>query len=289
MIGTRFSSPLGIAGRAASFANDREGHVDHASQLGSVRTEQPSQFDRMAAAAVVMSMPRQAMLGALLDGILPCPSNEPADLRPLWANEAMQRAYNMVGLIVELEHRLPFGSPLCAATEYKIATELAALFRSLDVRDTEAVLPCASTLRAIVRTLVRLFGPVVGQVYVRDFIERLEMPAQKRRAMVLAASELMINALRHGFAGRSSGCIAVSLCRTEPSRARLSVADDGCGLPNERVHHCEGTAFDLAEFLESEMTYRRSEGGGTLAEISFSVPHQTRVEPVAAALLSCES
>ena len=247
---------------------------------------QPCRIERMAASVGVMSIQRQAVLGVLLDRILPCSSNGLMDLQPLWANEAMHRAYSMVRLVSELEHRMPVGMryPLGIATEYRLAAELAALVRSLGLNDGAEALPCASALRTTVRNLIQLFGPVVGQIHISSWIEPIEMPAQKGRAIVLATSELVVNALLHAFGCRSSGCIAVTLSRTEPWQAQLAVADDGWGRPKYRANQHEGIASDLAALLESEIVYRPTAGGGTRAEISFPVRHLASGERVGALL-----
>ena len=44
-------------------------------------------------------------------------------------------------------------------------------------------------------------------------IERMALSADKRRALVLTASELVVNALTHAFRGGSGGRIGVSLRR----------------------------------------------------------------------------
>ena len=245
----------------------------------------PCRIERMAGLAGAMSMQRQAVLGALLDRILPS-CNGFTDLQPLWANEAMHRAYSMVRLVSGLEHRLALGMryPLGAVTEYRLAAELAAMFRSLGAGDGAEALPCASALRTTVRNLIRLFGPVVGQIHMRTWIEPVDMPALKVRAIVLATSELVVNALLHAFGCRSSGCIAVTLSRTEPTQAQLVVADDGWGRPQYRAHQHDGIASDLAALLESEIVYRATTGGGTLAEISFPVRHLASGERVGALL-----
>ena len=43
--------------------------------------------------------------------------------------------------------------------------------------------------------------------------------------------ELITNAYKHAFADRSAGTIKVSLARVGNSELRLTVADDGVGLP----------------------------------------------------------
>jgi hypothetical protein len=68
-----------------------------------------SRFDQMAAGAALVSMPRQAVLGALLGATLaPAQDSRPV-LKPLWDREAMQRAHTMVCLIVALERQAPLG------------------------------------------------------------------------------------------------------------------------------------------------------------------------------------
>jgi two-component sensor histidine kinase len=243
-----------------------DGHVND-SRGGS------SQFDQMATGCALVSISRQAMLGVLLDATLAFTRGGRPVLTALWSDEAMQRAYNIIRLIVELERQATFscGDSLGAATEYRVAMGLAEVFRSLVVRDDNEVRSCSDALRTAVRNLVELFGPVVGQVQVRTSVERIALPAFKRRALVLAACELVINALRHGFAGRSVGCITVTLCRTKCGQGWLGVADDGWGIPTSNSPQPCGIVFDLAALLESDVVYGAAKDGGTFAEIDFPI------------------
>jgi hypothetical protein len=183
----------------------------------------------------------------------------------------------MVALIAALEHRVPF----CerdwhrAASEYRAAMELSASQRSLDVDDSKRVFPCSDVMNTMVRCLVGLFGPAIGRVLPHVSIENLATPALKRKALVLATSGLVTNALIHGFARCSASSITVSLCRAGPARARLMVSDDGRSVQNDRQLATCSAIFDLANLLESEVVYCEREGGGTVAEIGFQVPTQT--------------
>jgi PAS domain S-box-containing protein len=47
----------------------------------------------------------------------------------------------------------------------------------------------------------------------------------------LVVNELVVNAVKHAFAGRASGSIRVSLRRASPGVLELRVSDDGVGLP----------------------------------------------------------
>lgn len=67
----------------------------------------------------------------------------------------------------------------------------------------------------------------------RTDVERLARPAFQRRALVLAASELVVNALSHAFGSRRQGRHVVSFRMVSRRRARLVVADDGAGCLGE--------------------------------------------------------
>lgn len=239
---------------------------DRASMSHLCRLDQPTARTGMAL------MTRHAVLGVLLNATR-SPARYGCDvLKPLWVHEATQRASNMVRLVAELETKLPFNErhQLERAAEYKVAMEFAGSLHSLNVDDDKELQPCSVALRTAVRNLVELFGPVVGQVLIRTSIERIAMPAYKRKALVLAACELVINALRHGLAQRGSGCISVTLHRTGGVQARLSVVDDGWG--NQNTRSC-GVTFDLAALLGSKLIYGVSENAGTTAQISFPATH----------------
>ncbi|GLR66887.1 hypothetical protein GCM10010909_15670 [Acidocella aquatica] len=194
-------------------------------------------------------------------------------LKPLWVNEAMQRAHNLVRLIAELEHKAPFhpDRPDRSLAEYQLAIDLAESFRSLAAADDGGMQPCFNALQAVVFNLTELFGPAFGLVFVDMSFERLTLPAYKRRALVLAACELVLNSLRHGLEGRGTGNITVALRRTARAVARLSVEDDGRGMPKSAPPLQRGIASDLAAVLEAEVIYRAREGGGTVAQLSFPV------------------
>ncbi|HQT47244.1 MAG TPA: hypothetical protein PLY97_08480 [Acidocella sp.] len=223
---------------------------------------------------LAISPARQMIRSALLDATIPPACSGSSPLKPLWVDEAMQRAYNIVRLTRELEHKAPLledGSNR-PQTEYEMAIDLAESFWSLAKADDSDMQPCFDPLRSVVLNLVALFGPAFGKVSLDISVERLTLPAHKRRALVLVACELVLNALCHGLSGRSAGNIAVHLSRTARTVAQLSVADDGCGIAQGAFPLQRSIASDLAAVLETDITYLAREGGGTVARLSFPVP-----------------
>jgi two-component sensor histidine kinase len=194
-------------------------------------------------------------------------------LMPLWAEEGMHRAYAMLRLI---DRRAQYDrgrvkNGFTTEVECALARSLACAYRSLATAKEDEVVQCSALLREVVLNLGALFGGG-GGVIVRTAMERLSMPAYKRRALVLAASELMINALTHAFGSASrDGRIEITLRLLDDGRARLRVADNGAGFGARRPNTATGIAGGLADLVEADLTYGRTADWTTVAEIVFPV------------------
>jgi hypothetical protein len=91
----------------------------------------------------------------------------------------------------------------------------------------------------------------------------------QRRALVLAANELVMNALFHAFQGRRRGQLVVKLRSYDSRHACLAVFDYGIGYDGDRSAPECGVAGGLADLLASTIVYRRGDRGGTIAQIHF--------------------
>ncbi len=236
---------------------------------------QPSRIRRSAIASFRGNAPmrRTAMLGILFEAACPTSCGGRDVLRPLWAEEAMHRATNMLQFVLLLERESWTGSsnPVDIEIECAMARSLAAAFRSLDMSKEDALLPCAEPLRAVVSGLVALFGPINGDITLRMDLVRLALPAYKRRALVLAANELVTNALKHAFRGCRAGAVSVTLDRVDCANGRLLVEDSGAGIDLTRPGVGCTIVAGLAGLLEADLLYRRSALGGTAAEFQFPI------------------
>jgi two-component sensor histidine kinase len=228
-------------------------------------------FESLARLASRDEMQPRYHLGLLLACALPIGHRGCEVLKPLWAEEAMHRAYNFMRLIdagssaeeQTSENRLARGKPDA------LARDLAARFRDLETSDERVVLPCSAVLRDVVACLVWLFGSPIN-VSVETRVMDVALPAYKRRALVLAAAELVANALLHAFRGRQAGRMEVDLIAGRKGAACLRIADNGIGMTGRGPNlHC-GVASGLADLLEADLTYDRI-AGWTIAEIGFPV------------------
>jgi two-component sensor histidine kinase len=137
-------------------------------------------------------------------------------LRPLWANEAMHRAWSLTRLLLRLDdlrldERDSGGDPFLASLEHRIAEELARGYAALQIDADTAMRPCSRPLRDIAIDLVELFSPAASRIRLCTAIDHVVLSEFKRRALVLLGSELVTNALMHAFHGRTLGRISVTL------------------------------------------------------------------------------
>ena|SRR5271163_2793564 len=233
----------------------------------------PCRLEQMAASSGRVSAERTKILAMLLDATRITTCGERQVLRPLWDDEAMRRACSMLQLVALLEDKshLNASNPTTLMLETAVAADLAMLYRALDFARDEEELPCSEILEGVVTDLVTLFAPAVGDVLIKTNIERLTLPAYKRRSLVMLGSELVINALHHAFKHLIQGQIVVTLRVIDSSEALFMVADDGQGLPPREFDQTHGVASCLADLLEGDLLYARCEVVGTTAVVAFPI------------------
>src|SRR6185369_2976586 len=82
------------------------------------------------------------------------------------------------------------------------------------------------------------------------------IPEDKLIPLALIVTELISNALEHGFAGRNSGSIRIDL-RAEGDERVLTVADDGGGLPaGFSVEAAPSTGLRIVRSLANQINGR---------------------------------
>jgi two-component sensor histidine kinase len=197
--------------------------------------------------------------------------------RPIWAMEAMRRAYNMIRLVGVLDRNAPVSGIDSHRPDFenRLATALAAIFDSLAIDRDEVLRPCSMALRSFAQNLVELFGSAIGNIALSTCVDRLMLPAFQQRALILLTSELVINVLLHAFRDRIDGRVAVELWVPRRGDVTLTVSNNG-NFPSHaaqqpQVARCS-MAGDLAELLEGNVVYMPRVGGGQIAKVTFRNP-----------------
>jgi hypothetical protein len=226
---------------------------------------------RLMEAADRLTGPRAGILSQLLRATCAPVQAPRSPLRPIWALENFARTRVMIRLLSALDRLRKNGDPhmLSLDMERDAADRLSAGL-SL-VRDLSAAtpVPCSSLLRHVVRDLVELFGPTVGEMLIATQVEPVSLSNVKRRALLLAACNLLLQALANGFAGRRSGTLLVSLHRVSSAAMRLTVADDGSVSTRDRSSESIEALDDLVAILEGRMFHQRDGRGGEVTELTF--------------------
>lgn len=106
-------------------------------------------------------------------------------------------------------------------------------------------------------------------------LDPVEVPAEKAAPLALMLNELVTNALKHAFHGRTDGEIRVSVGKAD-GRFRVEIGDDGVGMPNPpAIITGSGGSFGmnliraLGRQLQADVTWR---DGGPGTTVSISMP-----------------
>lgn len=172
----------------------------------------------------------------------------------LWANEARHRAANLAQLaaaLTRLEQRDPgrfLGVDMAGR-----AARLRDCYTQLgDRAGGVTIASCDQLLRELTESLIGLFDPVLGDVRHEVRVEPVALDPDERRALLLIANELILNALKHAFPTDRAGTITVELHSGRTGDHVLIVADDGVGrgLPKNR-RLGQGLVIGLASLLDA--------------------------------------
>jgi len=152
---------------------------------------------------------------------------------------------------------------------------IALIHQILHEEDMDAV-DMKETARRIAGMACDTFAAAGQRITWRVRGDRLMLPCKLATSLGVAMNELICNAVKHGFAGRSQGRITVTLRAGD--RIRITVSDDGCGVPADfdlsrdgRVGALVVTGLAEAE-LGGSFHLRTNARGGTTAGISFPRP-----------------
>ena len=158
----------------------------------------PSTFEIMAERSTSLATGLDHVFGLLLAASCRPPSIGSWSHRAIWVEEAMHRACSMLRLTLALRTDIDT-SPMMSQLRHALASELAADLRSLSSPAENQIVPCSRVLRDVVHNTTSLFAPTIGGLEVTTDVEYVWLPAYQRRALVLLASELVVNTLLHAY------------------------------------------------------------------------------------------
>ena len=132
----------------------------------------------------------------------------------------------------------------------------------------------APHLRELTEMLLRSHTPAGCKLTLNVSADEVPLDLDQSILLSLVANELLLNALKHAFRGRSNGKVDTEL-RITHDRVTLTIRDDGNGIVPwpAQIEEQRGTGMDLVQAMSrqlgGEFVVIRMPAGGTCATISF--------------------
>jgi two-component sensor histidine kinase len=152
---------------------------------------------------------------------------------------------------------------------------MARLHEQLYSRGEFGDLDFGAHLQETSQMLVRSHAPPGCSVALQVRVDRVAVDLNTAVTLGLIADELILNALKHGFAGRTAGKLLIELHAAD--RCQMSVCDNGCGLPpGFDAKKSAGLGIELVlgmtQQIRGEAKIENDPAGGTRATILFPPP-----------------
>ncbi|MBN2206311.1 MAG: PAS domain S-box protein, partial [Candidatus Aminicenantes bacterium] len=180
----------------------------------------------------------------------------------------------VISSLLRLQSRSTADAPareLFLASQGRIRT-MALVHESLYQSRDLARIDFAVYIRKLTGQLVALFKADPKRIRLRLRLERLPLDINKAIPCGLIINELVSNALKHAFPGSRGGEVAVSLAAGPGGTVRLTVCDDGVGLPpglNARKTRSLGLQIVTGLVAQIGGTIRMEGTAGTEAVVVF--------------------
>jgi serine/threonine-protein kinase RsbW len=112
--------------------------------------------------------------------------------------------------------------------------------------------------------------PSVARHAVRDYLRSLGIDSRALSDVLLALSEVVTNAVVHGYRGEAGGEVRVEAEHSD-DRLKLSVADRGRGMAPRHDSPGLGLGLPLVGRIAKKVDITAEAGGGTLVCMCFSL------------------
>ncbi|SEN09996.1 PAS domain-containing protein [Palleronia pelagia] len=140
---------------------------------------------------------------------------------------------SMVVGLIRLQSRKAVTRESFEALSHRVQT-LALLYEELSpagiVDRTAETLPAGAYLSRVANTIAAIDGR--NSIRVNVECDEIELPVETGARLGMLLNEFITNALEHAFTGRDEGVVQVRLNRMTRGKLRLTVEDDGIGLPD---------------------------------------------------------
>lgn len=131
-------------------------------------------------------------------------------------------------------------------------------------------------LDSVIQNVENVFKDPEKEIYIQSSIEETALDANRAMLCGMIVNELLINAYKHAFEGKTSGEIVITLKKTSRDEIALIVADNGIGFQEQ-----DSTSYGkptehfilkaLAKKLKADISFRENREIGTACVLKFPV------------------
>jgi len=182
----------------------------------------------------------------------------------------MQVISSLLNIQKQQPARQPFDE--CMRSMHMRIRSMALVHERIYHAETLAAVDFAGCVRAIVDELVKSDAVDAKRIDIACSVPPLTLPADIAIPAGLIATELISNALRHAFPENRNGAVSITMLTQGNGSIKLSVVDNGVGIPMRFIHGGEGTlGLHLVEILVGQIngTIEISRDEGTAVSVLF--------------------
>ena len=217
---------------------------------------------------------RREILAILLDSA----ESLPTSLSPsqgVWMAEENHRALAMLQLLLLLNRSIHecHGREKFYVQEYENAKRLVRIYRSLDACYESNLVPCEAVIHGIVNGLVTVFNVTNGSVDLKVNNRSLNLRANKRRALALLISKLVVDMLKDGAKRLIAGRLILSFARVERRQMFIRI-ETSCPILESFSSPGYDIVCALSGVLASEILCGEGKTGGTYVELLIPLESQ---------------
>ncbi len=136
-------------------------------------------------------------------------------------------------------------------------------------------------VKGLTSSLFRTYQTDTARIALKLDVDRAYVDVNAAIPCGLILNELVLNALKHAFPGERKGEITVELHENEGGSVRLTVRDNGVGLPEGvDIEHTDTLGLQIVALLAGQLDGRIEirRDGGTAFTLSFKLPkYESRV------------
>jgi hypothetical protein len=193
----------------------------------------------------------------------------------VWVAEANHRSLAMLQLLLLLNRPIHeyHGRKKFYVKEYENAKRLVRVYRLLDACCESNFVPCEAVIRGIINGLVTVFNVTNGIVDLKVYCRQLNLKANKRRALALLISKLVIDMLKDGAKRLIAGRLILSFARVERRKMFVRI-ETSCPILESFSSPGYDIVCALSGVLASEILCGEGKIGGTYVELLIPLESQ---------------